>query len=105
MTAHQSDEPELDLEQVSAAISKKTIVRRRPTRPRGGPRFYTAAEAGELLGTSTVTIYRAVRDGELPGVRIRGRVIVPAKALEALADATVDADDQPSDAMRLRERA
>lgn len=105
MTAHQSKDEPLDLDELAAALSKKTIKRPRPAKPRSGPRFYSAAEAAALLGTSTVTIYRAVRDGELPGVRIRGRVIVPAKAIEALAEPSVDADDQPADAARLRERA
>lgn len=104
MTAQQSSNEPLDLDELAAALSKRTIKRRRATKP-GGPRFYSAAEAAALLGTSTVTIYRAVRDGELPGVRIRGRVIVPANVIEALANPTLDADDQSSGAARLHERA
>lgn len=42
-----------------------------------------------MFGMSTVTLYRAIRDGEIPAVRIRGRVIVPAKAIDALADTTL----------------
>jgi excisionase family DNA binding protein len=104
MTAHQSKDEPLDLDELAVALSKKTIKRRRATKP-GSPRFYSAAEAAALLGTSTVTIYRAVKDGELPGVRIRGRVIVPAKVIEELANPTLDADCQPSGAVRLHERA
>jgi len=104
MTAHQSKDEPLDLDELAAALSRRTIKRRRPTKP-GGPRFYSAAEAAALLGTSTVTIYRAVKAGELTGVRIRGRVIVPAKVIEELANPTLDAADQPSGAVRLHERA
>jgi excisionase family DNA binding protein len=102
MTAPQRDHRDLDLDEVEAAISKKTIRRRRPTRPRGGPSFYTAAEAAELLRTSTVTIYRAVKEGELQGFKIRGRVIVPARAIEALANVVAD---EEATAAFLRERA
>jgi excisionase family DNA binding protein len=44
-----------------------------------------------MLGMSTMTVYRAIRDGEFPAVRVRGRLIVPAKAVEAMGDATVAA--------------
>jgi excisionase family DNA binding protein len=51
------------------------------------PRFYSVAQVAQMLGTSTMTIYRAIKDGEFPVVRIRGRLIVPAKAVEAMVDA------------------
>jgi excisionase family DNA binding protein len=54
--------------------------------------FYSVAEVAELLGMSDMTIYRAIRDGEFPAVRIRGRLIVPARVLDAMADAAVDGD-------------
>jgi excisionase family DNA binding protein len=44
-----------------------------------------------MLGMSTMTVYRAIRDGEFPAVRVRGRLIVPAKAVEAMGDTTVTA--------------
>lgn len=53
------------------------------------PRFYSVAEVARMLGTSPVTLYRAIREGEFPAVRIRGRLIVPAKAIEAMADLAV----------------
>jgi excisionase family DNA binding protein len=55
------------------------------------PRFYSVADAARLIGTAPVTLYRAIRDGEFPAIRIRGRLIVPAKAIEAMADAAVAA--------------
>jgi excisionase family DNA binding protein len=39
-----------------------------------------------MLGTSDMTVYRAIKAGEFPAIRIRGRLIVPAKALDALID-------------------
>lgn len=53
------------------------------------PRFYSVAEVARMLGTAPVTLYRAIREGEFPAVRIRGRLIVPAKAIEAMADLAV----------------
>jgi excisionase family DNA binding protein len=50
-------------------------------------RFYSVAEVAQMLGTSTMTVYRAIKDGDFPAVRIRGRLIVPAKAVEAMVDA------------------
>ncbi len=53
------------------------------------PRFYSVAQVARMLGTAPVTLYRAIRAGEFPAVRIRGRLIVPAKAIEAMAEAAV----------------
>lgn len=53
------------------------------------PRFYSVAQVAQMLGMSTMTVYRAIRDGEFPAVRIRGRLIVPAKAVEAMAEVAV----------------
>ncbi len=53
------------------------------------PRFYSVAQVAEIFGTSPVTLYRAIRAGEFPAIRIRGRLIVPAKAIDAMADAAV----------------
>lgn len=51
------------------------------------PAFYSVPETARMLGTSEMTLYRAIQDGHFPAVRIRGRLIVPAKAIEALAEA------------------
>jgi predicted DNA-binding transcriptional regulator AlpA len=42
-----------------------------------------------MFGMSAMTLYRAIHDGDFPAVRIRGRLIVPAKAVEAMAEAAV----------------
>lgn len=57
--------------------------------PETAPRFYSVAQAAQMLGMSAMTLYRAINAGGFPAVRIRGRLIVPAKAIEALADLAV----------------
>jgi excisionase family DNA binding protein len=65
----------------------------RSTAPPDGepPRFYSVAQVAQMLGMSTMTVYRAIRDGEFPAIRVRGRLIVPAKAVEAMGDTAVTA--------------
>jgi excisionase family DNA binding protein len=66
--------------------SDKELARPDATEP---PRFYSVAQAARMFGMSSMTLYRAIAAGEFPAVRIRGRLIVPAKAIEAMADAAV----------------
>jgi excisionase family DNA binding protein len=51
------------------------------------PRFYSVAEVAAIFGLSPMTVYRAIAAGEFPAVRIRGRVIVPAGAIDAMIEA------------------
>ncbi len=53
------------------------------------PHFYSVAQVARMFGMSSMTLYRAISAGEFPAVRIRGRLIVPAKAIEAMAEAAV----------------
>jgi excisionase family DNA binding protein len=55
--------------------------------PTGTPLFYDVKAVAEMFRMSRMTVYRAIRDGELPAVRIRGRYIVPAKVIDALVAA------------------
>ena len=57
--------------------------------PVEAPRFYSVAQVARMLGMSTMTVYRAIAAGEFPAIKVRGRLIVPARALEAMADAAV----------------
>ncbi|MGE0298625.1 MAG: helix-turn-helix domain-containing protein [Pseudonocardia sp.] len=50
------------------------------------PRFFSVPEVARIFGMSPVTVYRAIAAGEFPAVRIRGRLIVPAKAVEEMAE-------------------
>jgi excisionase family DNA binding protein len=54
------------------------------------------AEAATILKVSEVTIYRGITAGEFPAVKIRGRYVVPAKALDQLeADALARCTSDP----------
>lgn len=53
------------------------------------PLFYTVPDAARLIGTAPVTLYRAIRHGEFPAMRIGRRVVVPARAIEAMVDAAL----------------
>lgn len=52
--------------------------------PSGPPTFYDVREVAQMFKASRMTVYRAIRSGELPAVRLRGRWTVPAKVIEAL---------------------
>jgi excisionase family DNA binding protein len=52
-------------------------------------RFYTVPETAEILRISAPTIYREIREGRFPAIRIRGRYVVPAKAVDAMEDAAL----------------
>jgi excisionase family DNA binding protein len=56
---------------------------------RAGLRFYNVAEVAQIFGTSRMTIYRAIREGQFPVVRVRGRLFVPARALDDLVNAAL----------------
>jgi excisionase family DNA binding protein len=61
--------------------------------------WYSVGEVAEMLGVSEMTLYREIREGRFPAVKIRSRLIVPAKVLDAMGEAavttgaTVDAAD------------
>ena len=57
--------------------------------PTEAPRFYSVAEVARMLGMSTMTVYRAIAAGEFPAVKVRSRLIVPARAIEAMTEAAV----------------
>ncbi len=50
------------------------------------PLAVSVSEAGRLLGISRSTAYAAVKRGDIPSVRIGGRVLVPLRRLEELID-------------------
>lgn len=50
------------------------------------PLAISVPEAGRLLGLSRSTTYEAVKRGDIPSVRIGGRVLVPLRRLEELID-------------------
>ena len=65
-------------------------------------RFYTVAEVAAELGLSEPTVYRAIRAGEFPAIRVRGRYVVPGRAIDeleasAIATGLVDAAEVTPD--------
>lgn len=52
----------------------------------GSLRCLTAAEVAPLLGISKQAVYRAIRSGELPSIRIGRKPLVPERALRRLLD-------------------
>ena len=49
-----------------------------------GPAFYTVREAARILRVGPSTLYRAIREGDFPAIRLRTRYVVPAAALDKL---------------------
>lgn len=49
---------------------------------------YSIAEAGRLLGIGRNAIYNAAARGEIPCIRIGGRILVPKLALDRMLEAS-----------------
>ena len=47
-------------------------------------RTFTVEEAAAILGISRTTAYECVRSGELPSLRFRRRVVIPAHVIDGL---------------------
>lgn len=48
------------------------------------PLTYTVEQVAAMLRISRSTAYRCVQSGELPSLRLRRRIVIPADAIEAL---------------------
>lgn len=42
-----------------------------------------------MFGISAMTLYRAISAGQFPAIRVRGRLFVPARAVDAMVDAAI----------------
>jgi excisionase family DNA binding protein len=51
---------------------------------------FSVEEAGERLGLGRNSVYEAVKRGDIPSIRIGGRILVPRQALERLLDKASD---------------
>lgn len=51
--------------------------------------FYSVAEVARMCGVSPMTIYREIQAGCFPAIKLRGRWIVPAKAIDGMTEAAV----------------
>jgi len=62
-------------------------IRAADAAPNAQKRFCSVASAAQVFDVSEMTLYRAIRNGQFPAVRIMGRLVVPLKAIEAIEDA------------------
>jgi excisionase family DNA binding protein len=53
-------------------------------------RFYTIPEAAKLLRMSPATLYREIAAGRFPAVKVRTRLVIPAKAIDEIEQAALD---------------
>ena len=49
----------------------------------------SVAQVAAEVGISQMSLYRLIRAGELPAVRLGGRIFVPAKVIEQLSEAAM----------------
>jgi excisionase family DNA binding protein len=72
----------------AAAAQGATPGRRRTTGTRipepGTVAFYKVSEVAAMFRMSSLTLYRAIQDGEFPGIRVRRRYVIPAKPIDAM---------------------
>jgi len=74
------------------------------------PTFHTVHETARILRVDAATIYRSIRGGSFPAIRIRSRYVIPAAALcevpaKAVRSGTwVDLTDSTSSAVVDRRR-
>ncbi len=69
---------------MQSSVHAPPLLRRKP-----GPAFYTVEEIAAALRVDPVTIYRAIRAGEFPAVKVRKRYVVPQRAIELLVEDVV----------------
>lgn len=56
----------------------------------GSPReFHSVTEVARIFGMSPMTVYRAISAGQFPAVRIRGRLIIPARAIQEMVESAL----------------
>jgi excisionase family DNA binding protein len=80
------------MSQARSAFPQRTPAPDTPTR-----QFLSVSATARLLGMSEMTLYRAIAAGEFPAVRIRGRLIVPTRAIDEMVEASL-ADGRMVDA-------
>ena len=63
-----------------------TRIRRRTVTSDVRRQTYTVAEVAKILGIGRNTAYEVCRSGEIPTIRIGGRILIPCAALHELLD-------------------
>ncbi|MCQ6249246.1 MULTISPECIES: helix-turn-helix domain-containing protein [Streptomyces violaceusniger group] len=79
-------------DQPNAAPAAVTFERRRTAAARS-PLAVSVKEAAGMIGVSYMTLWRAIREGEFPGVKIRDRILVPVQAVQMLFAAAVESGE------------
>lgn len=51
---------------------------------------WSAREASARLGIPVPTVYAYVKSGDLPAVKLRGRLLIPCEAVQRLIDQAMD---------------
>jgi excisionase family DNA binding protein len=67
-----------------AACSSPPAAPDAPPPPRAEACAYSVVEAGQRLGLGRNASYEAARKGQIPTLRIGGRILVPCEALERM---------------------
>lgn len=57
--------------------------------PLGGDRLYTVAEVAQHMRVSNMTVYRLIKAGDLPAVRVGKNYRIRASVLDAYLDGAV----------------
>lgn len=60
-------------------------------------KMLSVGEVAGLFGMSPMTIYRAIAADEFPAIKVRGRYVIPAKAIDAMVADAVE-QQRPVDA-------
>ena len=48
------------------------------------PETYSTAEASTILGVSTQTLNRQIKEGNVPAIRVGGRIVIPRSYIDQL---------------------
>ena len=62
--------------------------------PFGGDRLYTVAEVAEHMRVSNMTVYRLIKSGTLPAIRVGKNYRIRGRELTAYLDASITSADQ-----------
>ena len=66
--------------------------------PRTAPQTLSVEEAAQRLGISRSTAYECVRNGSIPSLRFRRRIVIPAVVIDQLLGGALVEDDRPMSA-------
>jgi excisionase family DNA binding protein len=68
-------------------VRKSLPIRREA--PDNIPAFYNVTQIAKALGTSPMTLYRAINEDKFPAIRIRGRLVIPGLVLDQMIQAAL----------------